>query len=205
MAEAAARRQQALRRREAVSDVTMVVADGGFMVLLGPTGAGKTTTLRLIAGLEAPMGAASKSAGATSAATRRRSATWRWCSSSIRSIRTDRARNLAFPLRSPLRPLPLAEIDRTVYAVAAMLRISSKWTPRRRSSRAAKCSGSRSDGHWCAAGDVPDGRAALLARRRAARRTPCRAEAHPGELGATIIYVTHDQIEAMTMATHSAC
>ena len=35
------------------------VADGEFVVLLGPTGAGKTTTLRLIAGLEQPDAAAS--------------------------------------------------------------------------------------------------------------------------------------------------
>ena len=39
---------------EAVSDLTLTVADGEFIVLLGPTGAGKTTTLRLFAGLETP-------------------------------------------------------------------------------------------------------------------------------------------------------
>src|SRR5262249_21390575 len=39
---------------EAVSRLTLAVGDGEFLVLLGPTGAGKTTTLRLIAGLEAP-------------------------------------------------------------------------------------------------------------------------------------------------------
>jgi len=38
----------------AVRDLTLDVADGEFCVLLGPTGAGKTTTLRLIAGLEKP-------------------------------------------------------------------------------------------------------------------------------------------------------
>ena len=39
---------------EAVRDLSLSVADGEFLVLLGPTGAGKTTTLRLIAGLERP-------------------------------------------------------------------------------------------------------------------------------------------------------
>jgi multiple sugar transport system ATP-binding protein len=39
---------------DAVSDLTLHVADGEFIVLLGPTGAGKTTTLRLFAGLETP-------------------------------------------------------------------------------------------------------------------------------------------------------
>ena len=36
----------------AVSDLSLSIADGELVVLLGPTGAGKTTTLRLIAGLE---------------------------------------------------------------------------------------------------------------------------------------------------------
>src|SRR5690349_3178217 len=38
----------------AVENVDLTVHDGEFVVLLGPTGAGKTTTLRLIAGLEKP-------------------------------------------------------------------------------------------------------------------------------------------------------
>ncbi|TJW65970.1 MAG: ABC transporter ATP-binding protein, partial [Mesorhizobium sp.] len=38
----------------AVDTLDLHVADGEFVVLLGPTGAGKTTTLRLIAGLERP-------------------------------------------------------------------------------------------------------------------------------------------------------
>ena len=39
---------------QAVSGLDLTIADGEFVVLLGPTGAGKTTTLRLVAGLEKP-------------------------------------------------------------------------------------------------------------------------------------------------------
>jgi multiple sugar transport system ATP-binding protein len=39
---------------EAVRGFSLSITDGEFVVLLGPTGAGKTTTLRLIAGLETP-------------------------------------------------------------------------------------------------------------------------------------------------------
>ena len=38
----------------ALDDMSLDIADGEFFVLLGPTGAGKTTTLRLIAGLDKP-------------------------------------------------------------------------------------------------------------------------------------------------------
>ena len=39
---------------EAVRDLSLDIGSGEFVVLLGPTGAGKTTTLRLIAGPRAP-------------------------------------------------------------------------------------------------------------------------------------------------------
>lgn len=38
----------------ALDDVTMTIPDGSFVVLLGPTGAGKTTTLRMVSGLDKP-------------------------------------------------------------------------------------------------------------------------------------------------------
>jgi len=73
---------------QALSDLNLSIRDGEFVVLLGPTGAGKTTTLRLIAGLERPIAVASRSMVATSRAKRPPSATSPSSSSNIRSIRT---------------------------------------------------------------------------------------------------------------------
>ncbi|MGQ9474057.1 MAG: ATP-binding cassette domain-containing protein, partial [Candidatus Caldatribacteriaceae bacterium] len=39
-------------RKIAVADLSLEVENGKITVLLGPTGAGKTTTLRMVAGLE---------------------------------------------------------------------------------------------------------------------------------------------------------
>ena len=39
---------------EAVKDLSIAIAEGEFLVILGPSGAGKTTMLRLVAGLERP-------------------------------------------------------------------------------------------------------------------------------------------------------
>ena len=74
---------------QALKDVSLTIPDGAFVVLLGPTGAGKTTTLRLIAGLDQPDAGDIRIGGAVRpAATPPRSATWRWCSSNTRSTRT---------------------------------------------------------------------------------------------------------------------
>ncbi len=73
----------------AVDALSLEIASGEFIVLLGPSGAGKTTTLRLVAGLEAPdRGPGLHRRARTSPRPRRRCATSPSCSSSTRSIRT---------------------------------------------------------------------------------------------------------------------
>ena len=73
----------------AVDRISFSIAKGELVTFLGPSGCGKTTSLRLIAGLELPTeGQVHDRRAATSAATRRRSATSAWCSSPTRCFRT---------------------------------------------------------------------------------------------------------------------
>ena len=142
------------------------------------------------------------SAGATSPASRRQRATWRSCSSSTRSIRTSSVYdNLAFPLRSPARRLPEDEVERRVQDVARAA------AHRRQAAQPRHAALRRPD---AARGDRPRAGAAPaiylmdepLSSLDAKLRAELRVELKriQTELGATILYVTHDQIEAMTMA-----
>ena len=73
----------------AVDDVSLEIADGEFMVLVGPVGCGKSTLLRMIAGLEEVTGRADLDRRrATSPSSRRAAATSRWSSRTTRSTRT---------------------------------------------------------------------------------------------------------------------
>ncbi len=105
----------------------LVIADGECVVLLGPTGAGKTTTLRLIAGLERPDSGRIIIGGydvATEAPAGRDVAFVFQQYSLYPHLSVYE--NLAFPLRSPARRLGKDEIDRRVREVARMVRIEHK-------------------------------------------------------------------------------
>jgi multiple sugar transport system ATP-binding protein len=187
----------------AVSGLDLAIADGEFVVLLGPTGAGKTTTLRLVAGLEQPETGSVSIAGrdVTRAEPAARDVTFVFQQYSLYPHLSVRE-NLAFPLRSPARRLPAREIDERVTRVATMLGIASKLD-----NRATRLSGGEMQ-------RVAIGRALVrrpavylmdepLSSLDAKLRAGLRLELKhiQQNLGATILYVTHDQIEAMTMAT----
>ena len=72
----------------AVDDISLSIADGLFMVLVGPSGCGKSTLLRMIAGLEEITDGTISIGMWTSPRCRHPSATLRWCSRTMRSIRT---------------------------------------------------------------------------------------------------------------------
>lgn len=189
---------------QAVDDVTMTIANGAFVTLLGPTGAGKTTILRLIAGLEQPdqgdvMIGGRSGANDTPAQRNVAMVFQQYSLYPHLSVRD----NLAFPLRSPLLKTPKQEIDRKVAEVADVLKISHKLN-----NKATNLSGGEMQ-------RVSIGRALVrspsiylmdepLSSLDAKLRSDLRIELKriQESLGATMLYVTHDQIEAMTMATH---
>ena len=132
----------------AVDGVDLTIADGEFFVLLGPTGAGKTTTLRLVAGLEKADAGRIAIAGhdVTTLDPAARDVAFVFQQFSLYPHLTAYD-NLAFPLRSPARRVPEAEIKRRVEEIAAMLRIARQARrTARRSSPAARCSAWRSAG-----------------------------------------------------------
>ncbi|MFC3165555.1 ABC transporter ATP-binding protein [Ciceribacter thiooxidans] len=188
----------------ALDDVSMTIPDGSFVVLLGPTGAGKTTTLRMISGLDHPdrgdvfIGGRSMK-GLTPA---ERNVAMVFQQYSLYPHLTVRE-NLAFPLKSPLLKTPPAEIERKVRAVAETLRIAHKLD-----NKATALSGGEMQ-------RVSIGRALVrtpeiylmdepLSSLDAKLRADLRVELKSiqANSGATLLYVTHDQVEAMTMATH---
>ncbi|MBZ9860714.1 ABC transporter ATP-binding protein [Mesorhizobium sp. CA12] len=186
----------------AINDLDLVIKDGEFVVLLGPTGAGKTTTLRLIAGLERPdsgtIHIGGHDATALSPAERDTAFVFQQYSLYPHLSVFD---NLAFPLRSPARRFPEEAVRRRVEDVARMVRIDHKLD-----NRSTKLSGGEMQ-------RVAIGRALVrkpaiylmdepLSSLDAKLRADLRLELKriQSELGATMLYVTHDQIEAMTMA-----
>jgi multiple sugar transport system ATP-binding protein len=186
----------------AVSDVDLVVADGECVVLLGPTGAGKTTTLRLIAGLERPDSGRIIIGGYDVAkeAPAGRDVAFVFQQYSLYP-HLSVYDNLAFPLRSPARRLGKDEIDKRVREVARMVRIDHKLE-----NRSTRLSGGEMQ--RVAIGRALVRRPAIylmdepLSSLDAKLRADLRLELKriQKELGSTLLYVTHDQIEAMTMA-----
>jgi multiple sugar transport system ATP-binding protein len=190
-------------RTQAVSDLSLRVGDGELVVLLGPTGAGKTTTLRLAAGLERPDTGSVSIAGqdVTGAPPAARNVAFVFQQYSLYP-HLSVYDNLAFPLRSPVRRVPEPEIEKRVREIAQVLHIEQKL-----SSRATQLSGGQMQ--RVAIGRALVRRPAIylmdepLSSLDAKLRAELRIELKRihRQLGATILYVTHDQTEAMTMAT----
>ena len=187
----------------AVQGLDLSIASGEFIVLLGPSGAGKTTTLRLVAGLEKPDAGQVHIGGrdVTALAPALRNVAFVFQQYSLYP-HLSVYDNLAFPLRSPMHPTPEAEIRRKVNEVATMLRIDDKLQ-----SPATKLSGGQMQRVAIGRALVRDPSVYLmdepLSSLDAKLRNDLRLELKriQQDLGATMLYVTHDQVEALTLAT----
>jgi len=184
---------------KAVEDVNLHIRDGEFMILLGPSGCGKSTTLRMIAGLE------SISSGdlylgdrrANDVDPRDRNLAIVFQNYALYPHMTVRS-NLSFGLR--LRHAPVAEIERRVKEVAEMLGIEPLLER-----KPGALSGGQRQRVALGRALVRDPVAFLFdeplsnldAKLRASMRTEL-VKLHQ-KLGRTIVHVTHDQVEAMTM------
>ncbi|MBL8670273.1 MAG: sn-glycerol-3-phosphate ABC transporter ATP-binding protein UgpC [Alphaproteobacteria bacterium] len=186
---------------QAVDGVTLTVADGEFMVLLGPSGCGKSTTLRMVAGLESITSGALAIDGArmNDVPAKDRDIAMVFQSYALYP-HMDVMGNLAFGLRR--RAVPKAEIERRVRDVAATLGLADLLAR-----KPYQLSGGQRQRVALGRAIVRDPKVFLfdepLSNLDAALRVSMRGELirlHQ-RLKATMIYVTHDQVEAMTMGS----
>ena len=190
------------KKIEALHDINFTIEDGQFFVLLGPSGAGKTTTLRCIAGLEKIDNGSilfnDESVTEDQPASRDVCFVFQQYSLYPHYKVYD---NLAFPLRSPLRKIPEDKIREKVTKIAEMLKISAKLD-----NKATELSVGEMQRVAIGRALVRDPSIYLmdepLSSLDAKLREILRVELKKIQLnlGSTILYVTHDQAEATTMA-----
>ncbi len=189
---------------EAVSDLSLHVDDGDFLVLLGPSGCGKSTLLRMLAGLEEPSEGVIEIAGeaVNNVEPKDRDIAMVFQSYALYPHKTVRA-NIEFPLR----PRKVPKEERRVMAEEAAEQLGLTPLLER---KPGQLSGGQRQRVALARAIVRRPVAFLmdepLSNLDAKLRTQTRAELVElqRELGTTFVYVTHDQVEAMTMAKRVA-
>ena len=188
----------------AVDDVSLTVADGEFMVLLGPSGCGKTTLLRSIAGLEQIDGGRILigDRDVTDLPARKRDIAMVFQSYAVFPHMTVYD-NIAFGLRMHRTPKP--DVDRQVREAAELLHIENLLDR-----YPAATSGGQRQRIAVARALAMQPQVLLmdepLSNLDALLRLEARAELKRllNEIGSTTIYVTHDQVEAMSMGDRVA-
>ncbi len=188
---------------QGVTNIDIEIASGELVVLLGPSGAGKSTTLRLAAGLEQPDTGSVWIGGhdVTHVAPALRNVAFVFQQYSLYP-HLSVYDNLAFPLRSPLRPTSESEIREKVTQIAKLLQMEDKLQ-----NPATKLSGGQMQRVAIGRALVRSPSAYLmdepLSSLDAKLRNDLRLELKriQQDMGATMLYVTHDQVEALTLAT----
>jgi multiple sugar transport system ATP-binding protein len=188
----------------AVREVSLSIEDGEFLVLVGPSGCGKSTVLRLIAGLETPDAGRIEIGGAdvTGLSPQARDVAMVFQSYALYPHMSVRD-NLAYGLT--VRRTDRGTIAKRVAAIAASLGIEQLLER-----RPAELSGGQRQRVALGRAMVRTPKAFLLdeplSNLDPALRTQARAELRRihRALGATIVYVTHDQEEALTLGSRVA-
>jgi multiple sugar transport system ATP-binding protein len=183
----------------AVHDVSLEIADGEFLVLVGPSGSGKSTLLRMIAGLESISAGTLSIAGkvVNDVAPKDRDIAMVFQSYALYPHMTARE-NMAFALK--LQRLPKREMESRVREAAAILGIEELLDRKPR-----QMSGGQRQRVAVGRAIVRKPRVFLfdepLSNLDAKLRVQMRREISRlhRQLAATMIYVTHDQVEAMTL------
>jgi multiple sugar transport system ATP-binding protein len=188
----------------AVADLSLEIEDGEFMVLVGPSGSGKTTALRLLAGLEALTSGSIRIGDRVvdAVAPRERDIAMVFQDYALYPQMSVR-QNLAFGLK--IRKLQRAEIRRRVEETAELLGIEALLERKPRA-----LSGGQRQRVALGRALVREPQVFLMdeplsnldAKLRAQTRSEIRRLQH--EIGTTTVYVTHDQVEAMTMGDRIA-
>ena len=184
----------------AVDDVSLDVYEGEFIVLVGPSGCGKTTTLRIIAGLEQPTHGTLRIDGEDVAGyePRERDIAMVFQNYALYPHKTVRG-NIAFPLE--IRKYPDDEIEDRVRDTAELLGIGELLDR-----HPADLSGGQQQRVALGRAIVRDPAVFLfdepLSNLDAKLRIQMRTELNKlhDRVGRTSVYVTHDQVEAMTLA-----
>ncbi len=188
----------------AVEDFSLLIEDGEFLTLLGPSGCGKTTTLRMIAGLETPTGGAIRFGDrrVDDLAPGQRNIAMVFQSYALYPHMTVR-QNLEYPLKK--HGVPREERRRRADELALMLQIGPLLDRRPK-----QLSGGQQQRVALGRALIRDPEVFLLdeplSNLDATLRAQLRAELiqlHQ-RIGKTMVYVTHDQFEAMTMSTRIA-
>ena len=181
-------------------ELSLEVQDGEFLVLLGASGSGKSTALRMIAGLETVSEGRISISGqdVTDALPKNRDVAMVFQSYALYPHKTV-AENIGYPLK--IRRMNRAEIETQVLEVAAQVRIDEllERFPRELSGgQRQRVALARAMVRRPSVFLMDEPLSNLDAKLRGHMRAELKHMQH--ELGITTIYVTHDQVEAMTLA-----
>jgi len=197
-------------KNHVLKDLNLTIEDGDFMTLLGPSGCGKTTTLRVVSGLEKPQNGfiymdgkeIVNAAEAYYAPPSQRNLNLVFQSYALWPHMTV-FENVSFGLK--IKKIPSAEIEKMVASALERMQIGqyAKRYP-------TELSGGQQQRVAIARAIVSEPRLLLLdeplsnldAKLRVDMRSELKRLHH--DTGSTIIYVTHDQVEALTMSTKIA-